>query len=199
MSNLIDGITVVIPRIPVRLENYASAISSVIEQTLQPYAVIETMDDEKRGAAVNRDSGLFQVETTWTAFLDDDDFFYPTHLEDLHGFALETGADLVFPWFDVYGGTDPFPEFEGKPWDNDKPHQVPITHLVRTEAAWDVGGFCGDWIDRTDFDAHGNRIGEDYNYILKLVRAGYKIEHLNKRTWGWNHWGGNTSGKPERW
>ena len=199
LVELKDGITVVIPRIPVREWNYVAAIQSVQTQKLKPVAVIESIDVNKEGAAINRDKGLFQVETKWTAFLDDDDIFYPNHLRDLLEFAEETGADLVYPWFDVLGGTDPFPQFEGLPWDNDQPHQIPITHLVKTEAAWDVGGFSEGWVDATTTDSDGNRIGEDYNYILKLINAGYKIEHLNKRTWGWNHWRGNTSGLPSRW
>lgn len=199
MTELLDGVSVVIPTIPVRGFRLHQAVESVKTQTLQPYEIVTATDNERKGAALTRDEALFKVKTKWTAFLDDDDYLYPTHLEDLMNFAAETGADMVYPWFDVYGGTDPFPMFEGQPWDNDDPHQVPVTHLVKTEAAWAVGGFSGDWNDTNGTDQYGHRQGEDWNYLIKLVDAGYIIKHLNKRTWGWNHWGGNTSGMPDRW
>lgn len=206
VNEYIDGITVVIPSIPPRADRLQQAIESVHKQTIPVHDIIITLDTEKVGAAQNRDAGLFQVKTKWTAFLDDDDFFYPTHLEDLLKFAEETDADLVFPWFDVIGGMDPFPQFEGLPWDNDNVRQVPITHMVKTEAAMAVKGFSAGWDDDDAADEAGNRMGEDLHFIFKLVLAGYKIEHLNKRTWGWNHWGygtpdspGNTSGLASRW
>lgn len=199
MTELLDGVTVVIPAIPPRWMQLETAKQSIAAQTLQPYETIVTFDTHRQGAAVNRDAALAQVKTKWTAFLDDDDVFYPTHLEDLMRYAEETDADLVYPWFDVIGGTDPFPQFEGLPWDVESPHQVPITHLVKTEAARAVDGFTGGWSDNNMLDKWGNRVGEDLNYLYKLNDAGYKIVHLNKRTWGWNHWGGNTSGLPTRW
>lgn len=193
-----NDITVVLTRIPTRTNVYPQAIESVKNQTLQAAKIIETMDTEWKGAASNRDNGLFQVTTKWTAFLDDDDFFYPNHLEELLKHALETEADLVYPWFDVFGGTDPFPQWEGQPWDNNKFHQVPITFLVSTEAAQKVGGFNEGWYDDNPLDSEGHRCGEDYHFVKKLVKNNYKIVHLNKRTWGWRHWTGNLSGLPPR-
>ncbi len=46
------------------------------------------------------------MNTEWVAFLDDDDYFYPQHLEALANAAQDTGADMVYPWYDVDGGTD---------------------------------------------------------------------------------------------
>lgn len=198
VDDYIDGITVVIPTIPPREDRLEQALNSVRTQTLQPIDVIVSVDTEKLGAPRNRDAGLFQVKTKWTAFLDDDDFFYPTHLEDLFRFAEETDSDMVYPWFDVHGGTDPIPAFEGKPWDNNEPHVIPITTLVRTKVAHDVNGFSGSFRP-SDVQPTDQQGGEDWLFTLKLIAAGYKISHLNKRTWGWNHWGGNTSGRPENW
>jgi glycosyltransferase involved in cell wall biosynthesis len=168
-------------------------------QTVEVANIVVSEDIQRRGAALNRDDGLNQVDTEWTAFLDDDDELYSNHLHDLLKHARQTGADLVYPWFDVIGGTDPFPMFEGLPWDNENTHQFPITFLVKTEAAKAVGGFSGDWIDNDDVDAMGNRAGEDWNFIQKFYGAGYKISHLNQRTWAWHHHGLNTSGLPSRW
>lgn len=200
-----SDITVVIPTIPPRREQLTRALTSVYGQRLTPDHIVVQIDSEKQGAALNRDAGLEQVTTTWTAFLDDDDVFYPQHLAYLLEEAEKTDADLVYPWFDVLGGTDPFPQFEGLPWDSEAPHQVPITFLVKTDLAKAVGGFSGDWNDENALDENGHRMGEDLHFIYKFVAAGHKIVHLNERTWGWYHWSlpngsvGNTSGLPSRW
>jgi len=176
----------------------ARALRSVSAQRRKADAVVVQIDNDKVGAALNRDRGLAQVETEWVAFLDDDDEFYSHHLEFLYDHAIATNADLVYPWFDVgSGGTDPFPQFEGVEWNNDDPHQVPITFLVKTEVAREVEGFSGGWTDSDSTDKDGNRAGEHWNFILKLIQAGRKIVHLNERTWIWHHHGKNTSGRTD--
>lgn len=210
MGNLKPGITVVIPSIPVRDEELVRAAESAEAQTLRPVDILIETDHERVGAALNRDRGLARVGTEWVAFLDDDDELYPQHLERLLETALRTGADLVYPWYDVKGGTDPFPQWEGVPWSNDATHQVPITVLARTEAIRAVGGYSYAWdpSQGTDpgLDPDGNRAGEDYRLILRMVARGLKIVHHNERTWAWHHHGlgapgvpGNTSGLPSRW
>lgn len=161
------------------------------------------VDTERLGAAANRDLAVGEADTEWLAFLDDDDELLPQHLEHLLKCAKETDADLVFPWFTVVGGTDPFPQWEGLAWDNDAPRQVPITFLVKTAAYREAGGFSFEWdvSQGTDpgVDSDGNRAGEDYRFALRLVAAGKKIAHLNERTWRWYHNSGNTMGLPSRW
>jgi glycosyltransferase involved in cell wall biosynthesis len=196
-------VTVVVPTIPPRADKLQRALRSVANQTVRPRDIVVQSDTGRLGAALNRDAGLARSDSTWTAFLDDDDELEPQHIEHLLNHALSTDADLVYPWFTVIGGTDPFPFFEGQPWDNSNVHQVPITFLVKTELAKAVGGFSGGWSDLGASDAYGNRIGEDLHFIHKFVEAGHKIAHLNERTWRWWHWadstGGNTSGLPDRW
>jgi glycosyltransferase involved in cell wall biosynthesis len=194
------GITVVIPSIPPRQKMLTRALRSVSAQRRKADVVVTQIDNDKVGAALNRDRGLAQVETEWVAFLDDDDELYSHHLEFLYDHAIETDADLVYPWFDVgSGGTDPFPQFEGRPWSNENPHQIPITFLVKTEVAKEIGGFSGGWNDTGATDDLGNRAGEDWHFTMKLVEAGHKIVHLNERTWIWHHHASNTSGLPSRW
>src|SRR3546814_10703959 len=86
-----------------------------------------------------RHHGLAMVDTEWTAFLDSDDEMDPDHIEHLLACAEDTGADYVYPWFRVQGGSDPFPMFYGRPWDDDAPHQTTITILVRTGLAQKIG------------------------------------------------------------
>lgn len=196
------GISVVIPTYKGREEFLHRALRSISLQTLTPQAIIIVNDTEREGASVTRTRGLMMVDTEWVAFLDDDDEMGMIHLERLKAHADETGADFVFSWFNVVGGTDPFPANEHREWTLDDPHQTTVTTLVRTEAAQSVGGFL--WADEDvdpespGLDSDGNRAGEEFGFTIKIARAGYKISQLHERTWLYHHHGGNTSGLPSR-
>lgn len=179
------GVTVVTPFHAARRRNgmLDRCAASVRAQTV-PVEHILAEDIHHKGAAVTRAHGLALVETEWTAFLDSDDEMDPTHIEQLLACARDTGADYVYPWFRVRGGSDPFPQFFGKPWDNAHPHSTTITILVRTGLAKLVG-------------FHGE--GEDFTFTKGCVTAGARIVHLPVRSWTWHHHGGgNTSGRPDR-
>lgn len=184
-------ITVCICSIPPRTDMLRRAIESVLVQTLPASGISIAIDHDRHGAAWTRTQALYGARTDWVAFLDDDDEFKPEHLAELALCQRETGADVVFPWFDTVGGSDPFPMFEGKEWDPAAPHMFPITTLVRRSHALVAGGFVTE--------GHLNGAGEDWLFWLTLRNNGCKIVHLNKRTWIWHHHGLNTSGMPERW
>jgi len=165
----------------------ARAIESVLSQTVPAAALSVAVDLGRQGAAMTRQQALDAVSTEWTAFLDDDDELLPQHLERLLACAEQTGADYVYPWFDVVGGTDPFPQHEGRPFDPARPVATTITVLVRTELAKRVGfSNSGPW-------------GEDHQFTLGCIQAGARIVHLPERTWRWHHHSKNTSGCPDRW
>jgi len=189
---LTPGITVVVPSIPPRSKMLARAIDSILAQTRQPEFVIVAIDRDSEGAAFTRTRGLMQVATEWTAFLDDDDELLPNHLETLEACAADSRADMVFPWFLVVGGQDPFPQHFGKQWDRNDPRQTTITFLVKTELAQRIGGFIepGD----AGLDSAGNRAGEDFRFVIRLSDAGGKIVHVPQRTWIYHHHQSNTSG-----
>lgn len=159
------------------------AAASVRAQT-HPVGLVLARDVHSMGAAMTRQHGLMEVETEWTAFLDSDDTMDPDHIEHLVTCARDTGADYVYPWFRVVGGSDPFPMFFGRPWDDSAPHSTTITILVRTGLAREVG-FEGVY-------------GEDYAFTLGCVAAGAQIVHLPRRSWTWNHGAQNSSGMPGR-
>lgn len=177
-------VSVVVPYHPARARNgmLKRAVASIEKQTI-PHTLIAVEDTSKQGAAATRQRGLDQVAAEWTAFLDSDDEMDPTHLAQLLTCAEQTGADYVYPWFRVRGGTDPFPMFFGKPWDDRHPHSTTITILVRTGLAQLVG-FTG--------------VGEDFAFTKGCVREGAQIVHHPARTWTWWHTGKNTSGRPDR-
>jgi glycosyltransferase involved in cell wall biosynthesis len=186
------GITVLMPSIPSRGVRRNLALASVGAQTLQPAAVSLAIDVNREGAPATRQRALDAALTEWVAPLDDDDAFMPDHLELLHAHALETGADFVYSWFTVMGGTDPFPSTHfTNPFDPQNPIETTITVLVRRELAQEAGYKS---LDR----GHDTNTGEDYRMVLECVRLGANIQHLVRRTWYWSHHGGNTSGLPTK-
>jgi hypothetical protein len=184
------GVSVVTPWHAQRKANgmLERAATSVRAQTV-PVEHVLAEDIHHLGAAITRAHGLALVETEWTAFLDSDDELDPDHVEQLLACAADTGADYVYPWFRVVGGSDPFPMFFGKPFDPTAPNSTTITILVRTELAKQVGFVR---------DPNVQVSGEDYAFTLGCVAAGAKIVHLPRRSWTWFHHNGNTSGISSR-
>ncbi len=197
-----NSVTMVIPTIPPRRQLLARAIDSVLAQKRPVDAYSIAVDTRHDGASVTRNRAMRGVRTEWVAFLDDDDVLYPDHIGLLLEHAEKTGADVVYPWFDVPDGFDPFPKYEGKPFDPDALRSVqnfiPVTVLVRTGLVRGVGGFE----PRNTSTAEGASPCEEWGLWLKLLSIGAKFEHLPVRTWSW-HWhsgyGGNTSGRGDRW
>ena len=195
-SRMRDGVTAVIPSIPTRTRLLQRAVASVLAQTRAVDAISVNVDHDHRGSARNRTRALCGVGTQWTALLDDDDEWKPDHIASLWRHAQETQADLVYPWFDVPEGWDPWPHREGQPFDEAllrEYNYIPITVLVRTDLLWDVGGFTSK--DPTNPDS----LCDDWGTWERLLAAGAKFEHLNRRTWFWHWHGNNTSGRPDRW
>lgn len=192
-------ITVVIPALPSRIGTMLQdALFSVGQQLLQPEETIVEIDMRGLGPAVARNAAIDRVNTPWVAFLDDDDMLLPEHLRKLARAQEETGADVLWPWFYVRGGTDPFPHHFGKQWDPVSPHLFPITTLVRTSALRAVGGFqeLGEVADPND--PARTVAGEDWDLWLRLSASGARFHHVPERTWVWRHHSRNTSGLPSR-
>lgn len=185
-----NGITVCIPTIPPRALMLHRAIASVTTQTAPPDMIVIAYDVHREGAARTRDRALARVTTPLVAFLDDDDELRPQHLLRCRQELEKADADLVFPWFDVVGGTDPFPVLEGLIWENDKPHAMPVTVLAKTESVRAVGGFSADGtVNRS----------EDYRLAVRMSEQDFNIVHFSERTWIWHHHDNNTSGQSTRW
>lgn len=191
---MIPGVTVIIPTIPPRQDLLRRAVNSVLAQTRPATALAISVDNDHLGAPANRTRALMMARTEWVCFLDDDDELKPEYIEHLQDFAEREQADLVYGWFDVINGVDPFPSHFGLPWNPDNPLCVSICVMVKTELAQRVGGFDG-----MDTHPHGAYGGEDYWFICKVNNTGAKIAHLPERLFNYHHHGGNTSGRPDRW
>lgn len=191
------GVTAVIPSIPPRTgRELHRALDSVLMQERPVDAISVSVDHQRRGSALNRTRALSGVGTEWTALLDDDDEWLPEHIRLLMEHAEETGADVVYPWFTVPEGWDPWPEREGQPFDEEllrTQNYIPITVLARTDLLWSAGGFTVKDPSNTD------SLCDDWGTWEKLLASGAKFSHLNRRTWLWHWHGGNTSGRTSRW
>jgi glycosyltransferase involved in cell wall biosynthesis len=188
------NVTVAMPVIPPRVGSrlFADAVRSVQEQTRPPAGGIScALDVEKRGAAVTRQRALDAVRTPWVAFLDDDDYFYPQHLELLTNLARETGADFVYSWFD---GNNPFPMHRGRQFNPAEPHHTTMTVMVRTGLAREAG-----FILPNNEPLHQDWMGEDWQFILRCSNAGAIFAGTAEVTWHYRVHGANTSGLPTRW
>lgn len=204
MSALRDGVSVVIPAHTPRVGPMLHrAVDSVIQQRYTPDAVIVEVDRDHRGAAETRNRGLAKVGTKWTAFLDSDDTMTPDHLAELMAFAEENPwADLVYPWFTVDHGFDPFPQYEGKPFDQSSratimqtANFIPVTVLVKTREIRDAGGF--QELNRST--APGASTCDEWGAWRAMLERHCQFAHLPMRTWTWFWHDGNTSGRGDRW
>lgn len=190
-----DTVALVMPSIPTRVRLRTRALASVAAQTHPVAALAIAVDYRREGAWVARQRALEMAAASgvdWVAFLDDDDEWKPLHVQLLLEHAHETSADFVYSWFDVVGGTDPFPPTHfTNPFDPADPIETTITTLVRIELAVAVGF---QRLNRGEVNS-----GEDRFFTLGCLEAGGKISHLVDKTWLWHHDSGNTSGLPSRW
>jgi glycosyltransferase involved in cell wall biosynthesis len=192
-------VTVCVPTIPPRVDTLLThALSSVQAQTLQPECVVVVLDATREGAAATRQKALNAVRTEWVAYLDDDDAWYPHHLETLFNLAQEHDAEYVYSWFD---GNSPFPGHRGKQMNLDEPHHTTMGIMVKTWLSQEAG-----FIPHPE--APPEWAGEDWYHqvrCIEILRAKYgdelatgKFAGTGEVTWTYRLHGRNTSGRP-RW
>jgi hypothetical protein len=194
-------VTVCIPAIPPRVGNRMldRAVESVKAQTLQPAGGIScVLDVGREGAATTRQRALWAATTEWVAYLDDDDAWYPHHLETLWNLAEETGAWYVWSWFD---GNNPFPMHRGRQMILDEPHHTTMGIMVRTQLSRKAGFLPHP-------EAPPEWAGEDWYHQLQCIKllreefgddvAATLFAGSPEVTWTYHVHGSHTSGRP-RW
>lgn len=169
---------------------YRKAVYSVQRQTYPAYELCVATDLDKEGSAATRQRALDQATGEWVAFLDSDDEFYPTHLQDLLRFAQETGNDYVWSYWDRSITPDFLGHF-GRVFNPEDPHLSTITVLVKREIAQEA---------RFQNHPDSNEVwsGDDWRFQLKCLELGAQMGHLPKETWLYRHHGLNTSGLPTK-
>ena len=189
-------VSVITASIPPRAHLLERARASVAMQTYPVAEHIVEVDHSRSGAAVTRQRALDRATTDLVLPLDDDDELMPWAVERLVAHMAETGADMVYGWYEVVGGADPRPEAFGRPFDPEDPVQTTICVLARTDLAKECGYVDhGDLATLTRVDRHYH--GEDALYIRRAIDRGAVISHLPERVFRWHHWGGNLSGLPK--
>lgn len=203
-------VAVVIPTIPGREALLKRALDSVHAQRRPPDQIIVERDSERTGAAASRNRALERVTSDVVAFLDDDDFLKETHISScVRELSGPMGYDLVYPRPVMVGGSDPTAtthqgRFPVSPWGlrwcpefeahvRHRGSFIPITHVVMTEAVKEIGGF------RDGYRLEDGRYrGEDEDYLIRLLDAGYRFGHLDAATWYWFVNPKSTAGKGQR-
>jgi glycosyltransferase involved in cell wall biosynthesis len=170
------NVTVLTRSIPERTHLLAECIASVLAQTRKPAEHLIELDANHTGAVATLNRALRRVRTRWVAFLDDDDLFYPHHLQTL--LSVAEGAELVYSWCDVEGrdGWNPNRHFD--PTVLRAHNYIPITVLADTATLLELGGFP---------DVHQ----EDYAMWLRLLDAGKTIRCIPEVTWRYRFLGNN--------
>jgi glycosyltransferase involved in cell wall biosynthesis len=176
-------IAVVVPTIPGRANHLGTALQSVAFQSRQPDVVVVEFDTFREGAAAARNQALRRIgDCAWVAWLDDDDWFLPWHLEELERAARESGADVIYPYFTTRGAGDPL-GWRGSPPDSSelRVHNfIPITYMARVTMIREVGGFP------EPFSETWRRPHEDWGLLVRLLDAGARFHHLDRETWVWH-------------
>jgi glycosyltransferase involved in cell wall biosynthesis len=186
------GIAVVIPTFADRKNLLGTALQSVAYQTRAPDVVVVEWDTYREGAAATRNQALSRIgDCEWVAWLDDDDYLLPWHLKDLEQAAKESGADVIYPYFQTRGSGDPL-GWKGNPPDSSelRVHNfIPVTYMARVNDVREVGGFpepfSPDWM----------RPHEDWGLLVKLLDAGARFHHHPAETWVWNFHTAQTGGQ----
>lgn len=193
-----------------RVAYRAEAVAAVMAQT-EPVVLIGVYASEESGPAPARNWGLRMARDAgieWAAFVDDDDLPDKDHVEKLLHRALQTSADVVYPRFRLIGGDytrrrslgDLVTVMESVGWRDGllfcdvlrAGNFIPVTTLVRVEAALAVGGFPeGELAPRHPFPPHPRL--EDWGLWLRMLDAGKRFAQLPDVTWSWRQWEGSTS------
>ena len=195
-------VTIITATIPPRTHLLARAVKSVEAQTLQPAAHLIMEDTNKLGGAAIRDKLLKKVKTKYVAVLDDDDELLPQHIESIYKCITDSDADLVYPWFryQTSGNAGHLEQYFGVEWSNDHVHQVPITWIAKTLTIKRAGGFSEGYDPESMIlDSGGNRIGDDFLLIQRLVAHDRIIKHHPEITWIYHDDRESTLGMPSRW
>lgn len=190
MKRTVD-VTAAIAAIPPRVDNLLlEAVSSIHAQTVMLAGGISVaLDVNREGAARTRQRALDAVRTEWVAFLDDDDLWYPNHIETLLNLQRETNADVLYSWFD---GNNPFPMHRGRQFDRAEPHHLTMNIMVRTRLARAAGFLLPDG------PLHQDWMGEDWQFIVRLSELPTIFAGTPEVTWHYRLHRQHTSGLP-RW
>lgn len=167
----------IIPHLPVgRDELLERAVASVEAQTYQAVGLSVGTDSQLEGAAAirNRLVGFASAASEWLAFLDDDDYWHPTKLEQVAARVQEVSNDTVMichNWFWADGRLGRSPLFAPGPEMMALKGIVGSSSnlVVRRDAFEKVGGFDKKKV-----------LGHEVDLVKRLYAAGYQLSYINE-------------------
>ena len=190
------------------------AIHSALDQTLPPTQIVVvddgSEDDTEKvcgrlrdriqyirvphaGKSVARNIGMSVLATDYIAFLDADDEFLPSHLDQLMAVAERNGADVFYdcvesPYF--MAGRRPPRRPQGK---------QAYRHLSCYQLWLPASMVSAEFVRRlgVQFDP-GLEIGEDLLFMARLIVGGARIRYVRRYGIRVGRHGANTTGDPGR-
>lgn len=193
--------TIITPTIPGREALTARAIKSVFDQTMQPeYHIIVAQDlsDNKpqiQHVSEMRNYWIDRLDTPWVAFLDDDNYYLPYHLERLWDLAVTDAYDLVYADQSLAGDST----INCNGWTQEDLIAFYRTgnlsdingFLIRTEFLQRIGGFSrtaalhDDIFKRGKWEEHW-RPGyhsEEWDLMVRAANAGGRFRFNGEHSW----------------
>lgn len=141
---------------------YGRATEQLMQKYMTDHRVCYVKNTNNMGGCMARNNGVANASGIWIAFLDDDDYFLPDYLSEMHDRAIETGVDMVY--LDSAYCDDSKHVYRSKKRTTNLPEgdifisvlegkcPISIFTLVRKERFLEVGGFDNSLAGYQDFD-----------------------------------------------
>ena len=163
--------------------NDASPDSGELRQVLEPHfdRIVFIDKSANEGTSATRNLAVEHARAPVIAFLDADDIWFPTYLEELHAFMTEGGYEMAYADAETF-----ISGREGKHYDflQHNPPQGEVTRRML------IDGIChilptGTLILKDVFEAAGGfdpgvRRTEDFDLWMRLLFRGVRIGYLRK-------------------
>ncbi|HVF42360.1 MAG TPA: glycosyltransferase family A protein [Pyrinomonadaceae bacterium] len=175
--------------------NDGSRDTPALESALAPYLErIVYVAQENRGAGAARNRALREARAPLVAFLDADDQWLPTYLEEQAAFLEAGGYDLVYADAEIFGD----PPFAGRTFMQTAPSEGEVNFasllsgrcnvitsgvLARKSLVLEVGLFD-----------EGLRNAQDFDLWVRMIRAGARAGYRKKVLLRYRHHAGSLSG-----
>lgn len=163
------------------LVNDGSPDTEEFERALAPYAArVRYFRQENRGAGAARNRGVVEARGEFVAFLDGDDLWLPTYLEEQVKFIREGGHDLVYTDALLFGDSP----LAGRTYMETSPSEGPVNFLslMRNDCNVITSGVVArrqPVLDAGLFD-EGLRNAQDFELWARLAHRGARIAYQRK-------------------
>lgn len=175
--------------------NDGSPDTRELESALAPYlGRVVYLKQENRGAGGARNHALREARAPLVAFLDADDQWLPTHLEEQLAFLNENDHDLVYADAEIFGE----PPFAGRTFTATAPSEgeVNFESLISGRCNVITSGVVArkQLVFEAGLFDERLRNAEDFDLWIRMVRAGARAAYQRKVLLRYRHHAGSLSG-----